>query len=191
MAARGIAISTSAVPCGRIPASTWSLTVDWKSIASRIRGLSFSLTGGGISFQPPRPEAELAQDLITYLEDRRVLFNDYENEVPSMVVGSVRDIRRQLTVLLQGLPNRKGLPQHLRVLRGACRHFLDKTEGRDGHPIIKNGFETGPSAWKFFAAIGELRSTFGLHLAIIAKKYKLGIEGELATILPPVPDDEK
>ena len=161
-----------------------------KSIASRIRGLSFSLTGGGVSFQPPRPEAEIAQDLITFLEDRSVLYDNYENEITHRVVGSVHEIRRQLTTLLQGLPNRKGLPQHMRVMRAACRQFLSKAEGPDGHPIIKSSFESGPATWIFFTALGELRSIFGLHLAIIASKYKLGIEGDLASILPPSPDDD-
>src|SRR5258708_5705110 len=112
--------------------------LSWKIIASRIRGLSFSLTGAGLSFRPSRPEAEIAQELITFLEDRGVLFDDYQIEVVPRVVASVHDIRKELTTLLRALPNRRGFPQHMRVMRGACRQFLSKAVGTDGQPIIKH-----------------------------------------------------
>jgi hypothetical protein len=47
----------------------------------------------------------------------------------------------------------------------------------------------GSQTWAVCTALGELRSLFGIQLGLLAATYKLGLEGDLATILPPEPDD--
>lgn len=148
----------------------------FKQVLSRMRGLSLGLTGVGASWVPPKAEVDIAQEVITFLEDRRVLFNDFAYEIESECIDSSLKIRDFLTNVLRDMANEPGLAQHLRALRAACRRFNDFPRGHHG-----------PS---FYVALGELRATFGVHLGLIAAKYGLGLEGDLARILPPPADDD-
>ncbi|PWU10680.1 MAG: hypothetical protein C5B51_03900 [Terriglobia bacterium] len=51
------------------------------------------------------------------------------------------------------------------------------------------------ASWTFYGTLGEMRGTFGVHLARIATQFKLDIEDNLASILPAkerrVPMDER
>lgn len=40
------------------------------------------------------------------------------------------------------------------------------------------------ASWTFYSALGEMRGTFGVHLARIAAQFRLDIEDQLASILP-------
>jgi len=165
--------------------------MNWREVANRMRGFSAGVgpISIGAEWEPPARERDIAQRVITFLEDRRVLFNPYCLEDGGHCIQSVLDIRRFLTDTLQDLANEPGLPQQLRVLRGACREFLDKVQpcrsGRGHHALYHGGQE----AQYFFIALGELRRTFGVHLGLIATRYQLGLEGDLARILPPEPDE--
>ncbi len=69
-------------------------------------------------------------------------------------------------------------------MRAACRKFLD-TVGSDDGDIIPYATHQGHYAsWTFYSALGEMRGTFGVHLARIATKFRLDVEDDLATILP-------
>lgn len=41
----------------------------------------------------------------------------------------------------------------------------------------------------FFMALGELRSAVGLQVALIAAKWQIDVEGDLARVLPWLSDD--
>jgi len=156
----------------------------WKQIASRFTG--FSIPVFGVSWNPPKPEVELAQRLINYLEDRRVLFNPYEMEVPEHCVHSVLEIRGFLTDLLGELPKKDGISEHLRAMRAACRRFLDQTR-----PLQKHG-PLGPNGWPlglglFGQALGEFRASIGFHAGVVALAHGLDVGKDLEAILPPAP----
>jgi len=158
----------------------------WKQVLSRLTGVSIGPVGA--SWEAPTPETEIAQTIINFFEDRRVLFNPYELEVPRHCVDSVREMRRFLTDRLAGMPDEEGLPANVRAMRAACRRFLDTVEQNGGRVIIGNAFESGLNAWIFFSALGELRAAIGLHLSILAARYQLSINGDLTKILPPAAD---
>lgn len=100
-------------------------------------------------------------------------------------MDSILRIREFQTQVLTELPNKRGLSQHLRARRAARRELLVITDpptgGLEKPPHLFSG---GPEIWKFASALGEVRGVFGLHVATIAKKNKLGVEGELASVLP-------
>jgi hypothetical protein len=158
-----------------------------EQIISRLNGLSVGPVG--VAWKPRDAEIDIAQEVITFMEDRRVLFNDNELEVPRYCVESVLEIRRFLTEVLRRLKNETGLSQHLRAMRGACRRFLNKVQDGKRGIILTDGLQGGSATWTFFPALGELRAAFGLHLGIIAASCGLGMEGELASILPAPADD--
>jgi len=61
---------------------------------------------------------------------------------------------------------------------------MESVDDRGGI-VVRYGFDHGHwASWRFGAALGELRATFGLHIAKIASQNGLDIEDDLARILP-------
>lgn len=153
----------------------------FSEIASRLTGISCPIFG--ISWNPAAPEVTVARRVITFLEDRRVLFVDSEMEMPEHCAASVLEIRRYLTSELQQLTD-SDLCNALRAMRAACRKFLAKMD-EGGGLVVRHGGHWGHwASWRFSSALGELRGTFGIHIARIAAQHGLDVEDDLAQILP-------
>ena len=153
-----------------------------KEIVGRLTGLN--LGPFGASWTPPEPDVARAKRVVAQLEDRRVLYNPTELEVPAHCVASIVDIRRLLTTELETVPDSSPLRQSLRAMRAACRKFLDHIQAR-GEDVVAYGWQPGHwASWEFNSALGELRGVFGVHLAQIAACYQIDIEPDLASILP-------
>lgn len=150
-------------------------------IANRLTGISTPF--GGASWQPAEMEIAAARRVIAFLEDRRVLYEPEQMEVASHCVPSVIEIRHRLSDELGKLDGGSELAASLRAMRAACRKFLERvgTDGRDG---IHHANGWGFHSWTFGSALGELRGTFGVHVARIAAAFKLDVEDRLASILP-------
>ncbi|HET7833963.1 MAG TPA: DUF6650 family protein [Gallionella sp.] len=154
----------------------------FREVVSRVTGLSVPIFG--LQWNPPEPECAVARRVLTFLEDRRVLFVPSEMEVPQHCVESVLRIREFLTKELSALNPEGELALSLRAMRAACRKFLTTVEA-DDRRIIQFGASHGHYAsWIFNGAVGELRGVFGIHIARLAASHGLDVEGELATILP-------
>ena len=48
----------------------------------------------------------------------------------------------------------------------------------------------GDQGWVFITALGELRGSFGVHVATFAISYGLDMEADLASFLPALAEDE-
>ncbi|MGD0347084.1 MAG: DUF6650 family protein [Terracidiphilus sp.] len=157
-------------------------------IACRLTG--FSTPIGGVSRQPTEPEVTAARRLVSFLEDRRVLYNPGELETPAHCVHSVIAIRHFLSEEIGKLDSASRFAANLRAMRAACRRFLDHV-GTDGEEVYLYANHHGHwASWTFYSAIGELRGTFGAHLAVIAAQFQLDIEDDLAAILPSSADTD-
>lgn len=156
-------------------------------IVSRLTGISTPVFG--VSWTPLETERGVAQRVIAFLEDRRVLYSPSEVEVPRHCVHSVIEIRHSLTKELGTLDRNASIEQSLSAMRAACRKFLDTVQA-DERTFVRFGADRSHYAsWVFIAAIGELRGIFGVHLATLAVAYGLDVEAQLATILPAALDD--
>lgn len=170
----------------------------FKTLLSKITGISTPVFG--ISWTPPRIEKEIAETLISFLEDRRVLYHLYDwtplnhniegasiKEYPQ-VIKSVLEIRDKLTQLLEKVSRDSPLAKSLQSMRAACRKFLnniDTPELYAEHLSLIPLFQV-----KAMVSLGEMRAIFGMHVAIICTGYGVDIEeGTLQKILPP--DDEE
>ncbi len=159
----------------------------FKKIIKRITGISSPIFG--VSWNPENTERDFAKEVIIFLEDRRVLYNPSEMEVPQHCVDSVLKIRKFLTSTIGKISEDTELAKSLKAMRAACRKFLDKTGMRNGD-IIRYGANRGHwASWEFNGSVGELRGVFGIHIAKIAVTYGIDVEKDLATILP-VEDEE-
>ena len=161
-------------------------TIAAKSLASRLTG--FSVPFLGVQWTPPADQREIVRQLLAALEDRRVLFVPYDLEVVSQVTSSVLQLRKLLTETLQALPGTAEAAGSVRAMRAACRKFLEEPHPDFCNLLPRNGpgrlSEEGSPA--FFVALGEMRATFGIHVAALAYQYDIDVEAELASILPSV-----
>jgi hypothetical protein len=156
--------------------------VKFQEIVSRVTGLSCPVFG--VSWNPPEAEVVKARRVIAFLEDRRVLYVPSEMERPDLCVRSVCEIRGFLTEEIGRASVDSDLTQSLRAMRGACRKFLNAL-GPEDSEVARFGAHPGHwASWEFNGALGELRGVVGLHVARIAAEYGLGVENNLARILP-------
>lgn len=156
-----------------------------REIASRITGISTPL--GGLSWEPPKPDSQVVRQLFLFLEDRRVLYEPAQVEMPEHCVQSVLQIRQHLTAVLNDGGISTELEDVLRGLRGACRDFLGQTNYMHERPGMREGFG-GLHDWMFNQALGTLRSAFGLQIARLAITYDVDVPELLAVTLPAAPE---
>jgi hypothetical protein len=147
--------------------------VAFKDLANRITGVSIPIFG--ISWTPPESEREVVRETFIFLEDRRALYSDFCFEIDQEVVESILAIRNELTAALKRLPEKSEAVSSLKAMRAACRDYLDNTK--------KHGRFGGE--FSFVSQLGGLRAIFGVHVAYLAVKYGIDLDGELVRIIPP------
>jgi hypothetical protein len=156
------------------------ITVNFSEIASRLSSIGTPFVSVG--WVPAKADAAVARKVIRFLEDRRMLFNACAQEEPHYCYLSALEIRKTLTEELADVPEKSDLFKHLISIRAACRTFLDNA------PRSKDGFEChdmySMRSGQFFIALGELRATIGYHVAIMAAKWEINVEKDLAQVLP-------
>src|SRR5260370_41813298 len=123
----------------------------FKEIALKITGFTTPIFG--VSWEPPNNEREIAKSVVTFLEDRRVLYNPTELEVPHHCISSVIEIRRFLTEKMNDLDQNGELAKNLRTMRAACRKFLDTTQRLDMQRFSHGSYQS----WVFYSSLGEMR----------------------------------
>ena len=149
-------------------------------LARRITGISTPIVG--VSWNPPAADRDAVRTFLTFLEDRRVLFNPFHLEVEHQVQQSILLIREHCTEAIGVLPEGSHAIAPLRGIRAACRRFLDEPLTNSRHFHLRGFYE--PEGPEFFTALGEFRATVGAHVASLALLYKIELEPELASIVP-------
>ena len=147
--------------------------IGFQELANRITGVSIPIFG--VSWNPPELERKIVREAFIFLEDRRVLYNDFAWEVPDQVADSVLTIRSELTSLLKRLPENSEAVASFRAMRASCRDYLDSVH-------VRHGSSGGP--FPFVAELGRLRAMIGVHVAYLAVKYGIDLEGELMRVIP-------
>lgn len=155
----------------------------FKEIISKITGISCPVFG--ISWDAPNTERQIARNTIIFLEQKRVLYNDYELEVASHCTQSVIQIREFLTEQLEKIKENSNLYEYISAMRKSCNKFLNNMHiiEREYHSQNNINF-CSIDGWKFIVALGELRGLFGVMIMQIATTYGLDVENDLANILP-------
>ncbi len=158
-------------------------------ILRRLNSIGFTvpLVGGGLSATlapPSEAEAHRAGRILTFLENRRVLFDPMDVEIEEYAAQSILDIRRFLADELMQLDRTSVLAASLRGMLGACHQFLTRIQADSSadHPRRRLRLPHGDQV--FHQALGELRGHFSVHIAQMAAAHGMDIEGGLATILP-------
>ncbi|WP_133121825.1 DUF6650 family protein [Pleomorphomonas carboxyditropha] len=152
--------------------------------ARQITGFSTPL--GGVQWADPGPsETELVRRFLVFLEDRRVLYNPFQLEVESQVEHSVQQIREECTKTLQSLPASAFAVAPVRAIREAGRRFHDDQLEEFPH---FDGDWPRRGRPGFFMALGAYRATVGYQVALLAGRYGIDVEGDLASTMPTLGD---
>lgn len=151
----------------------------------KLTGFSLPLVGGGISWEhAPDNERRVVEQLIPFLEDRRVLYNPMEVEIPQHCVESIIRIRQFLVDRAGELKVDNELAVTLRAMAAICRRFLDTV----GPRFAPGSYPLGVDDVMLNQGLGELRASIGIHLARVASHYGLQLTEPLSRLLPPEPE---
>lgn len=155
----------------------------------KITGISSAVFG--ISWETTESDKNIIRKILLYLEDRRVLYLQYEPHMKKAnCIQSVLNIREYLSAEIAKLHAKSDLIPVLKYLRASCLKFILRIEPYQDE--LNNLPEDVPIQAKFIfsTALGELRSSFGDVIALFCVKYELDISDELGSILP-IADDDK
>lgn len=142
-----------------------------------------SALGFGASWDLSNADRDAVRAMLTFLEDRRVLYVGQNFEVSSQVERSVHEIRKRCTDALSELSERAPARKPIQAIRAACRKFLEEPAG--SLPIVPLDTQRVRDQFRLFTALGELRARIGTQIAELASYYEIELEPELASILPP------
>jgi hypothetical protein len=137
--------------------------------------------GFSVNWEKVPGDEEVARRVVTFLEDRRLLFGERRSEDELFCIRSAIEIRRFLTDELSRAHPGRSLAESLRAMRTAMRAFVEAA----GPNAMNFRYHQGLMTDRFSLTLGELRSQVGLHLAVIADQYGIDVEDDLRQILPP------
>jgi hypothetical protein len=146
----------------------------------RLTGIS--TPWGGASWDYRETDADIARRLITFLEDRRVLYEPLNAQTFFYVGRSAGEIRETLTGALDGV-TAEPLAELIREVRALLRGFMSELD-RIAQSGLYEPFERDQQV----LALGEMRGRVNPLVAQIAAKYEIEVEEELAAALNPPSD---
>jgi len=145
--------------------------------------------GGGATWEHDDSDTERARQALQRFEDRRVLYNPFEVELPAQCVQSVAEIREYLRHAIEQCSSAE-LRDPLRAIQAACRQFLTESQAAgEWHGYIVDIHDGGTPSWLFNQALGAFRARVGMSIAVIVANFDLDIDEHLVKILPPAVDE--
>lgn len=132
--------------------------------------------------KPTTLEIDLSKQLIDFFEDRRIIYDLYEKEVPRHGMQSVLQIRTELTRIKKQLGQTSSLFNRVELMQVACRKFFSELSLIDLDELKFN--PQNPDWTKFVLTLSELRKIIGIHIAELSNKYKIILSDALKSIIP-------
>ena len=141
----------------------------------RITGLT--VPWFGLQWEYLDGDAEIARRVISILEDKRMLWTPYADEVHEHVLESAGRVRDALTEQI----NTKGigleLATLLKQLRKLFANFMTPQTRYDSDFAAHRPVP-------FMESLGALRAAVGERIAALASKYSLDVDDDLQSIVP-------
>jgi hypothetical protein len=131
-------------------------------------------------------DPDVAHRVMSFLEDRRILFGKRHCEDEIHCVRSALAIGRFLTNEMGRSGIGRSLRASLSAMRAACRQFIEAAGPDACNFRRRQSVQADP----FSMALGELQKLFGLHVAILAAGYDIDVEPQLRSIMQPALDDD-
>jgi hypothetical protein len=159
-----------------------------RAMAKRLTGISAPF--GGLQWETIPGDKEVARRVITFLEDRRILFGPRFIEDEMECVDSALAIRAFATQQIPAARPGGTVEGLLRSIRAACRQFVDRAGPQAAHFRHADGSGSVHTVDRMSLALGDLRTVIGYAVAALADQFDLPVEDDLAQILPPADDDD-
>ena len=132
--------------------------------------------------KPTIIEIDLSKQLIDFFEDKRIIYELYEREVPKHGMLSVLDLRTELVRIKKQLGQTSSLANRVELMQIACKKFLSELSLID---LDELKFDPQNPEWiKFVLTLSELRKIIGIHIAELSDKYKIILSEDLKSIIP-------
>jgi|GEM_PF-6669725 len=141
--------------------------------------------GGGVP--PAGGGGAIAASIVSFLEPRKVLYDDHEVEIVPEAIGSVREIEDALGQVIQGQHGADPrLVGPLNLMRDACIAFRGRVQLLVARGRIRQFIHQmdHKDAAIFGIALGLLRGEFGPQIEALVDQYGVQITGQLKSILP-------
>lgn len=152
----------------------------------KLKEISIGTSGLSVQWEKADGDADAARRVVSFLEDRRVLFGKRHCEDEVYCVRSALEIRRFLTTQLGHGGMSRSLRTSLGAMRSGCREFIEAAGPDASNFRHRQSVQADP----FSMALGKLQGLFGLHVAILAAAYNIEVEAELRSIMHPAQDDD-
>ena len=137
---------------------------------------------------PSEEERKTVRGLLAFLEDRMALYGNPEREITDRLIGSIADIRRRLTEVLSTGELPATITELLKPIRADCRDFLKAAEIGDveaRHLIVPSDPDNQrPLRPAAFFALKALRDTAGHNIGLLAVRYGIDVEDQIAHLIP-------
>jgi len=164
-----------------------------REVKRRLTGLTLPTVlgsgGGGATWEIQPGDKALAATVLQYLEDRRVLYEPYEAEMPGLCIRSVDDTRRRIAEFIAEAQSPE-LRNPLRAIQAACREFLTESQRIPLIRLDHNVDYSRAGSWLFNQALGSLRARVGTSVAILLETFDIDVDEHPSKIMPPPLDEE-
>jgi hypothetical protein len=146
----------------------------------RITGVSTPI--GGVSIEYDKSERQAIEGLLTFLEDRRVLYNFVSTKCPKGVIKSVQEIRERVEAVREKVSRDSMIFQISSAILDTVFNFLEyackdcmRLSTCNDCVIYEKGCTKG---------LLEFRKQMGFHINILCSEFGLKVHGDLKHILP-------
>jgi hypothetical protein len=149
---------------------------------ARVRITGISTPWLGVSWEYRESDAVVVRRVFSFLEDRRVLYEPLNAQIFFYVGQSAAEIRQMLTQELGASSLGEQLSESFKTIRAALRRFMDDLEKLD-QPERSGLMDPLQIHDQQVLALGEMRGRVNPLLALLAEKYRIEVEEELAAAL--------
>lgn len=149
-----------------------------------IRPVSFKIGPVSVGWEFVEADRAVASRLLTFLEDKGVLYNTYAKKCPSGVMESIGQIRDRVQRDMEGLSRDSFLFAVLNKMKDHIKQFRNyacRTCAEDA-PLLCTDCKVYGSGC--VDALDGLRAALGFEIAQFSSKYGLVVHDPLATKLP-------
>jgi len=159
----------------------------WVFMNEEVRPVSFTIGPVGVGWEFIGADRDVASRLLTFLEDKGVLYNPYAKKCPSGVMDSIDKIRDRIQRDMEGLSRESFLFAVLNSMRGHIkqfRNYICRTTCKDDAPRLCKDckvYESGCTD-----ALDGLRAAIGFEIAQFTGKYGLSVKAPLTSLLPKI-----
>lgn len=151
----------------------------------KVRVTGISAPWFGVSWEYRESDADVVRRVFSFLEDRRVLYEPLNAQLFFYVGQSASEIRQMLTQELGAGSVGEQLAESFKIIRSALRRFMSDLEKIEQHE--RSGqMDLVQIRDQQVLALGEMRGRVNPVLALLAEKYRIEVEEEMAAALQPL-----